>query len=142
VFAKRQQRWLASNHQNKTEYSHREKWPDNHPQAKNRIIELNDTLPGVVGAVAHLPPGKTNNKTKRINIYMKTIIRTTSAGRKLGLVTSIVTLLGGFAASAAPALIVNETFDPPSLTLFGWEDATTINISRQYVNDGGAFLNQ
>jgi hypothetical protein len=31
---------------------------------------------------------------------MKTVIRTTSAGRKLGLITSIVTLRGGFAATA------------------------------------------
>jgi len=31
---------------------------------------------------------------------MKTVIRTTSAGRKLGLTTSIVTLRGGFAATA------------------------------------------
>ncbi|MCX6921604.1 MAG: hypothetical protein NT154_00055, partial [Verrucomicrobia bacterium] len=31
---------------------------------------------------------------------MKTVIRTTRAGRKLGLITSIVTLRGGFAALA------------------------------------------
>jgi hypothetical protein len=67
---------------------------------------------------------------------MRTLIRTTSLGRNLGVVTSIIVLGGGLAASAAPALIVNETFDPPGLTLFGWEDGTTQNISRQYVDTG------
>ena len=64
-------------------------------------------------------------------------MKTTSAGLKLGLLTSTITLLGGFAASAQLGLIVNETFDPPSLTLAGWEDpAKVINISRQYVTEG------
>jgi hypothetical protein len=69
---------------------------------------------------------------------MKSRIKTTSIGlgRPLGLLTSTVTLLGALIGSAAPALIVNNTFDPPSLTLFGWEDGTTMDISRQYVNDG------
>jgi hypothetical protein len=48
----------------------------------------------------------------------------------------MITLLGGFTMSAAPASIVNETFDPPTLALSGWQDGTTINISRQYVNSG------
>lgn len=68
---------------------------------------------------------------------MKTIIRTTRLGRELGVITSVMILLGGAAVGGAPAVIVNETFDHPNLLgLFGWRDATSINVTRQYVNTG------
>lgn len=47
----------------------------------------------------------------------------------------MIILLGSYTASAGSGLIVNETFDPPSLDLFGWEDKVA-NVSRQYVSDG------
>jgi hypothetical protein len=68
---------------------------------------------------------------------MKIVIKTTSAGQRLGLVASIITLLGGFSANAATLLIVNETYDPPTLTTpGGWQDGDVTDLSRQYVNQG------
>jgi hypothetical protein len=66
---------------------------------------------------------------------MKSVIKTMSAGRRLGLVTSIIALLGGFSANAATLLIVNETYDPPWLPLAGW-DGGAVSISREYVSEG------
>ena len=70
---------------------------------------------------------------------MKTNIGMTSigVGRKLGLVTALLTLVGGFAGMAANYLIVNETYDPPTLaTPGGWESGVVIGLSREYVNEG------
>ncbi len=66
---------------------------------------------------------------------MKTLIGTKWLGRKLGLVPSITIMLCGFSAAAQLGLIVNETFDPPTLTLGGWE-GNAQNVSRQYVSEG------
>ncbi len=70
---------------------------------------------------------------------MKILIPTTSAGRKLGLITPLITLLGGFAAGAAPAVLVNEAFDPPTLDLTApnllWQDNVN-SVTRQYVSSG------
>lgn len=66
---------------------------------------------------------------------MKTVIKTTSAGRRLALATSIITLLGGFAASAQEGLIVNETFDPPTIDLNGWANDVQDPLY-QYVEEG------
>lgn len=70
---------------------------------------------------------------------MKTSIKwmSISLGRKLGLVASIFTLLGGFNSLAANYLIVNETYDPPTLaTPGGWQNGVVTDLSRQYVNQG------
>jgi hypothetical protein len=68
---------------------------------------------------------------------MKTVIKTTSAGQKLGLLTAMITLLGGIAVGAPPGLIVNETFDPPILIPpWGWEGGGVADISREYVSEG------
>jgi hypothetical protein len=66
---------------------------------------------------------------------MKTVMETASVGRRLGLVASIITLLGGFSANAATLLILNETYDPPWLPLAGWEGGVE-NVSRDYVSEG------
>jgi hypothetical protein len=58
-------------------------------------------------------------------------------GRKLRLVASIITLAGSFPGMAANYLIVNETYDPPTLTTpGGWEYGVVENLSRQYVSEG------
>jgi len=68
---------------------------------------------------------------------MKSVTKTTSAGRRLGLAISTIALLGGLSASAANCLIVNETYDPPSLTTpGGWENGIITDLSRQYVSQG------
>lgn len=71
---------------------------------------------------------------------MKTITKSTSAGRRLGLLTATITLLGGLAVSAQPGLIINETFDPPTLIPpSGFESPTGVaDLSREYVSDGFA----
>jgi hypothetical protein len=67
---------------------------------------------------------------------MRTGIKTISAGRRLGLVTSIITLLGGLTATAGGnGVIVNDTFDPPTIELGGWADGV-VDVSREYVNQG------
>lgn len=70
---------------------------------------------------------------------MNTRIKMTSigVGRKLGLVTSVITLVGGFTVMAANYLIVNETYDPPTLTTpGGWEYGNVADLLRQYVSEG------
>ena len=70
---------------------------------------------------------------------MKTKVKMTSigVGRKLGLVTTMITLVGSFSGLAADYLIVNETYDPPTLTTpIGWQDGNVANVTRQYVNQG------
>jgi hypothetical protein len=65
-------------------------------------------------------------------------VKTTSIGigRKLGLVTSVITLVGSFSIMAANYSIVNETYDPPSMTEpGGWHDGA-VTFSYQYVNEG------
>ncbi len=70
---------------------------------------------------------------------MKTVFKATSVGQKLGLVTSIITLVGGVAANAQLGLFLNETFDPPTLVpLSGWEWGGAGDITREYVNGGFA----
>jgi hypothetical protein len=66
---------------------------------------------------------------------MQTLTRTTWFTRKLGLVPSMTIVLCGFSATAQLGLIVNETFDPPTLTLGGWE-GNAASVSRQYVSEG------
>lgn len=68
---------------------------------------------------------------------MKTLTRKPSTARKLGLITSIVTLLGGLALGAESGLIVNQTYDPPTQNLSGWVK-NAANVSRQYVTEGVA----
>ncbi len=60
---------------------------------------------------------------------------TTHAGRKLGVVSSLVLLLLGSSASGQVGLIVNETFESMTLSLFGWEGGVD-NVTRQYVAEG------
>lgn len=62
------------------------------------------------------------------------IITKTSAGLKLGLLAAMITLLAG-PAIAQLGLIVNETFDPPTISLDGWQ-GNADNISRDYVSEG------
>ena len=68
---------------------------------------------------------------------MKTVPRTKYEVRRLALLTSIISLLGGIGAAGAPVTIVNETFSSPTIeTIGGWESGPVINISRQYVQSG------
>ncbi len=51
----------------------------------------------------------------------------------------MITLLCGFAVGAPPGLIVNETFDPPTLMpLEGWQSGGVQDITREYVSGGFA----
>lgn len=67
---------------------------------------------------------------------MRRLLRTGS-GWRLGLVTSLIALLGSFSSNAATYKIVDQTFDPcPEGVPYGWGDETVQNLQRAYVNEG------
>ena len=67
---------------------------------------------------------------------MNKVLKAIGVWCKLGILTSAMVILGSFDAGGAPVVLVNETFSAPTFDLFGWEDGSAINISRQYVYDG------
>ena len=64
-------------------------------------------------------------------------IRSAAASLVGGFATGIATLLYGFSVGAGSGIIVNETYDPPTLNLYGGTK-NAANISRQYVPEGVA----
>ena len=68
---------------------------------------------------------------------MKGLIKTIWPGLGLVVPISMIALLGSPSANAANYLIVNETFDPPTLaTPGGWEYGDVMELSREYVDEG------
>ncbi|HVV73317.1 MAG TPA: hypothetical protein VHI52_17730, partial [Verrucomicrobiae bacterium] len=66
---------------------------------------------------------------------MKNLQTPRRAAWKLGLAASLFPLLTVLAGNGGNGLIVNETFDPPTIPLSGWEGNVS-DVVRQYVPDG------